>query len=203
MTWKQWISVLKLSQMWYMDLIQDLALRKVSTQIHHADEWRTALSISTQWKIEALRTTAIDELAGLLTAAEKVRYGNQYSVKPWLLQGYKDFVMRASGISATEEEQIGAHRTSNLFRLRHRRLEDSISADVILFEIETTFDREFANIAAFDSSPISYLRPKLRTVTDPNAIQLDETYYCVDIILLVNSFKVLVTMTFSLIPLAC
>src|SRR5882762_6592815 len=188
MTWMQWISVLKLSQVWHMTIIEGLALRKVSTQIHHSHEWVAALKIATVLRLQLLRVMAIEMLTSQLGPVEKVQLATTYSVQSWLMQGYKDLVMRDASISAQEEQQLGVARTSNIFRLRGRRLEKSVYQESILADIHNTFEREFDGIAAFDTSPISLFQPNIRTTTDPDTVRLDETYYCEDIILLVKSF---------------
>jgi hypothetical protein len=187
----QWVSVLKLSNMWSMTLIQDLALKQISAKIcdSRSNEWIAALGTATQLRMQELRNIAIEKLEGKIGPVEKVNLAIRYSVKPWLIQGYRELVMRADGISAEEERQLGVRRTSNLFRLRHRRLENAISLDDAVSNIQTIFESEFNSIAAFDCSPISYFRPDLCTATNPDAIRLDETYYCVDIILQVKVFK--------------
>lgn len=168
-----------------MTLIEGLALRKLSTQIHHSQEWIAALKIATQLRIQLLRIMAIDKLTSQLGPVEKVQHATKYKIQSWLMQGCKDLVMRDASISSEEEQQLGAAMTSKIFHLRERRRERRES---ILVDIHTTFKCEFDDIAAFDTSPISLFRPNIRTTTDPDALQLDETYYSEDIILLVKLF---------------
>jgi hypothetical protein len=56
-------------------------------------------------------------------------------------------------------------------------------------DIWKTFAKEFANVAVFNCSPVSHLRPELHTAMDPSVIQWDEEYYCIYIIFSVRSFK--------------
>jgi hypothetical protein len=51
MSWTEWILVLKLSQLWKMKRIHDLALQKIKAQITSSDEWIVALEMSTHLKI--------------------------------------------------------------------------------------------------------------------------------------------------------
>jgi hypothetical protein len=187
MSWTEWTSVLKLSLMWEMNQIHDLVLQKIRSRILNSDEWMAALKISSQLRIQGLREIAIEKLAGELTSPlKKIELGVEYCIQHWLMQGYTEFATRQEVISVEDEEHLGWSRTSNLFRIRHRRLEGASS--YIQNDIQKTFASEFAEIAAFDNSPLSceYLRPDLRTATDPDVIQRDEAYYCVDIVFFVN-----------------
>jgi hypothetical protein len=190
-SWVEWISILKLSLMWQMNLIHDLALQKIEARINNTDEWITVLKISTQLRIKGLRDLAEQMLWGKLGPLKKIELATQCSIESWLLEGYRESVERAEAISIEEEEQLGWNITANLFRVRHRQLNLSTkSAAKLVSDIQTTFAKEFTNIAAFDHSPISYLRPELHTAADPGIIQRDETYYLVDIILSVNFFVI-------------
>jgi hypothetical protein len=172
--------------MWEMKWIHDLALQKIEPQIASSDEWIVALEMSTRLKIRDLRDLAIPLIAQNLSSLEMIKLGTEYNIRPWLLQGYTEFVMRQETISVEDEEKLGQSRTSNLFRVRHRRLE-GLSHDV-QSDIRKTFAKEFADVAAFDCS-FSHLRSELHTATDPGVIQRDEEYYCVYIIFSVRSFK--------------
>jgi len=185
MSWTELTSVLKLSLMWEMKLIHDLALQKIPLRIHNSDKWLAALEISTQLKIRGLREMAIEKLKdGPTSPFKKIELGVKYSIQDWLMQGYTEFVTRQEVMSVEDEERLGWSRTSNLFRVRHRRLEGSPHG--VQSDIRTAFASEFAEIAAFNKSPMSYLRPDLRAATDPDVVQRDEAYYCVDIIFLVE-----------------
>src|ERR1700729_3664889 len=72
MSWMEWTSVLKLSQMWKMKLINDLGLQKIPGRIHNLDQWIAALKISTQFRIQGLREIAIEELTNKLNSLNKV-----------------------------------------------------------------------------------------------------------------------------------
>ena len=191
MSWTEWVSVLMLSQMWEMKRIHDLALQKIKSQIANSDEWIIALRMSTRLKIQDLRNLAIPMIVHNLSSLEKIKLGTECNIQPWLLQGYAEFVMRQETISAEDEEKLGQSRTSNLFRVRHRRLE-ALSHEHdhnIQSDIRQTFAKEFTYVAAFDCSPFSHLRSELYTETDPGVIQRDKEYYCVYIIFSVRSFK--------------
>jgi len=188
MSWTEWISVLKLSQMWKMNQIHDLALQKIKAQITSSDEWIVALEMSTHLKIQDLRDLAIPMIVHNLNSLEKIKLGTEYNIQPWLVQGYTEFVVRQETISVEDEEKLGQSRTSNLFRVRHRRLELGLSHDV-QSDIRKIFAKEFADVGAFDCSLISHLQPELHTATDPGVIRRDEEYYCVYIIFSVRSFK--------------
>jgi hypothetical protein len=192
MSWVEWISVLKLSLMWQMNLIHDWALRRIKTRISNTDGWITVMEVSTQLRIKGLRKLAENILGRKLGPLKMIALATECSVEPWLLNGYKKFVTRAQAISVEEEEQLGWNRAANLFRIRHRQLEKFEKTDLDL-DIRTTFASDFANIAAFDRSPISYLRPALHAVANPGNIQRDETYYHVNIILSVNLFMTFLT----------
>lgn len=183
------MSVLKLSQMWQMTTIHSLALQKIETRINNPDEWITALKISTLLRIQGLRDLSIRMLTGKLSSLKKIELATECKIQPWLLQGYTDFVTREQVISVEEEEQLGWSRTFNLFCVRHRQLESesySWNNGHVKSDIQKTFASEFADIVTFDNSPISHLRPGLRTAA---TIRRDEVYYHVDIIFSVNFFK--------------
>ena len=120
MSWTEWISVLKLSQMWEMELIRDLALHKIQFQIHNSDEWVAALKISTQLRIHGLRDLAIQILACKLNSLKKIELAIECGNQPWLIRGYTEFVTGTDDISAQDAEQLGLRRTSDLLRIRHR-----------------------------------------------------------------------------------
>ena len=191
MSWFEWTSVLKLSQMWQMKRIHDLALRKLPPIIHTTDQWITALKTSTQFKIQELREIAIGKLADELNALQKVELAIECGIEPWLTTAYMEFATRRECISEEEEDRLGQSRTSNLFRVRHRRFQ-AVPPYNVQFDIKKTFESEFVTIAASDSSPVSYWQPNLRTATDSDTIHRDEKYYCIDIIFQVDFFECLV-----------
>jgi hypothetical protein len=189
MSWTEWVSVLMLSQMWGMKWIHDLALQKIKSQITSSDEWIVALQMSTDLKIQDLRNLAISMIVQNLSSLEKIKLGTECNIQRSLLQGYTEFVMRQKTISVEDEEKLGQSRTSNLFRVRHRRLGGLLHDHDVQSDIRKTFANEFTDVAAFDCSSFSHLRSELYTATDPGVIQRDEEYYCVYIIFSVRSFK--------------
>ena len=111
MSWTEWISVLKLSLMWQMKQIHDSALQKIRTRILNSDQWMAALKFSTQLRIQGLREIAIEKLQGELTSPLKmIELAVEYSIQPWLMQGYREFVMRQESISVKDEEQLHLSR---------------------------------------------------------------------------------------------
>jgi len=143
MSWTEWTSALKLSLMWQMKLIQDLALQKIRQRIHNSDEWFAALDISTQLKIQGLREMAIERLSRdePISPLKKIELAFKYNIQDWLMQGYIEFVTRQEVISVEDEEQLGWTRTSNLFRVRHRYLEGAMfsNRNDAELDIQTTF----------------------------------------------------------------
>ena len=195
MSWMEWVSVLKLSSMWQMNRIHGLALQKIEARISNrkTDEWITVLKISTHLRIKGLRDLAI-KMLWTLGPLEQIELAIECCIEPWLLQGYTQLTRRDEAISVQEEERLGWDRVANLFRVRHRQLHAETKRGIKLdSDIQTTFASEFANIAVFDHSPISYLRPELHTAVDPGIIQRDKTYYHVYIILSVNFFTIIST----------
>jgi hypothetical protein len=178
-----------------MKLITDLALQKIEACIDNADGWISALKMSTQQKIQGLRELSIRMLSGRLNSLQKIELATECSVQPWLLEGYTELVTRHEVMSVEDEEQLGWTRTSNLFRVRHRYLEQAMfsNRNDAELDIQTTFASEFDLISAFDLSTVSYLQPDLHTATDSDVIQRDEAYYHVDIIFSVNFFKLFTT----------
>jgi hypothetical protein len=180
--------------MWQMNLIHRWALQKIRARVNNADEWITVLKISTQLRIVGLRDLAKEMLWTKLGPLEKIELATECCIEPWLLEGYTNFITNDKAISVQEEERLGWDRAANLFRVRHRQLDRFANPVVQLdLDIRTTFASEFANIAAFDNSPISYLRPELHTAVDLGFIQRDKTYYHVYIILSVNFFTIIST----------
>jgi hypothetical protein len=176
-----------------MKLITDLALQKIEACIDNADGWVSALKMSTQQRIQGLRELSIRMLSGRLNSLQKIELATECSVQPWLLEGYTELVTRHEVMSVEDEEQLGWARTSNLFRVRHRYLEEFSNRNVAELDIQTTFASEFDLISAFDLSTVSYLQEDLRTATDSDVIQRDEAYYHVDIIFSVNFLKLFTT----------
>ena len=192
MPWDEWISVLKLSKMWQMKKIHCLALQKIPKRIHNLDQWISALKISTRWRIEGLREIAIERLSGGLDSLNKVELAIECGIEPWLTTGYTELVTRKECITTEEEDRLGQTVTSWLFRVRHRRFQAEFETYYdVESDIQKTFQSEFAKIAAFDSSPVSYWQSNFRTATDPNTIHRDEEYYCIDVIFQVNLSKCL------------
>ena len=167
-----------------MKPIYDLAIRKVTAQIQNSAEWIAALKISTQLRIRELREIAIQKLAGHLTSTlQQIEIGIEYKIQSFLLDGYTEFVTRDEVISVEDEAQLGWSRTSKLFRVRHRLLQNPYDIDDVRSDLENTFAEEFAAAeCAIDWSLISHLQPEFHTVTDTNAIQWDKEYYCTDVI---------------------
>jgi hypothetical protein len=165
--------------MWRMDVIHKLILKEFAA--NNTDEWISVLKISTQLRIKGLRALSIEMLWTKLSPPRKIELAIEYGIETWLLRVYRYFMERAECISVEEEEELGWNRTANLFRLRHGLLLEPVQPNFDL-NIRETFASEFADIAAFDHSPISYLRPELCTTSDPTVIQRDEMFYHVDII---------------------
>jgi hypothetical protein len=172
-----------------MKLITDLALQKIEACIDNADGWISALKMSTQQRIQGLRELSIRMLSGRLNSLQKIELATECCVQPWLLEGYTELVTRHEVMSVEDEEQLGWTRTSNLFRVRHRYLEETMFLNDTELDIHTTFAKEFDLISAFDLSTVSYLQPDLCTATDSDVIQRDKAYYHVDIIFSVNVLK--------------
>jgi ribosomal protein S13 len=182
MSWVQWVTVLKLTLLWKMNQIQDVALQKIRGLSQNSHQWIAALKIATELRMHGLREIAIQELNEDLDPLQKIDLATKYSVRPWLIDGYFELVMRKEGIKKEEEQCLGPSRTANLFRVRHQRIEAGNSIEVVS-TIETTFQREFIEIKAFNNAAsVSYLCPDLHTATDSDAIQRDSVFYFEDII---------------------
>jgi hypothetical protein len=89
-SWTEWISALKLSQMFEMKRIYNLALENIQAQVDSSDEWIVALELSTHLKIRDLRELAIPMIVWDLSSLKKIKLGTEYNIQPWLLQGYTD-----------------------------------------------------------------------------------------------------------------
>ena len=128
MPWVAWISVLKLSLMWKMKIIHDLALQKIKARVNNTDEWITILKISTYLRIEGLRDLAAQTLRWTLDPLKKIELATECGFEPWLLDVYKGFLARTQTISVEEEEQLGWNTsevipcTPSSFRAMRRRI---------------------------------------------------------------------------------
>src|SRR6202041_1179882 len=99
MSWVECISLLKLSLMWQMNLIHDSALRRIKTRIKNTDEWITVMGVATQLRIKGLRDLVKRTLGRTLGPLKMIELATEYSIEPWLLNGYKQFATRAEAIS--------------------------------------------------------------------------------------------------------
>ncbi|KIM76078.1 hypothetical protein PILCRDRAFT_78180, partial [Piloderma croceum F 1598] len=83
------------------------------------NEWASALELSCMWQMTKVREMAVQELLQLhKQAVERIQLGTEFQVDSWLLEGYKQLVLKKDGILAEDEEHLGWKTTSKLFRIR-------------------------------------------------------------------------------------
>jgi len=126
MTWKEWFSVLKLSMLWQMDQVKDLAIERITSLPLNIDDWKAVLILSTHSVVNnTIRNAAIQQLIARfpLTPIDRILLARKCHVADWLLSGYNELVQREATISVEEEEQLGLKTTTKLFRVRehHKR----------------------------------------------------------------------------------
>jgi hypothetical protein len=118
MSWIEWSSVLRLSIMWQMDEMQQVAVERISSLPVSTEEWIYVLKLSTQWHISKIRNKAIERLNPHLQPVDRVLLARDCQVSEWLSRGYRAIVDRAETISESDEEKLGTRAAMKLFRLR-------------------------------------------------------------------------------------
>lgn len=122
MSWEDWASVCKLSDMWLLSRLRQEAISKVTTSPKKSDEWIAVLKWSSVQHIPELRTRAIRWLAHKVQGISKIELAKEYKISDWLIDGYKSLVERHDEISTEEESHLGRETISKLFRIRDRYL---------------------------------------------------------------------------------
>lgn len=142
LSWKEWASVLKLSAMYQMEGIENMATERVCTLAAAHRKWEDVLRVSTAWRLHGIHERAIEELDRSSPDETKLKLAMDCGVEKWLLLVYLRLVQRSQTISEAEEETLGQKTTYKLFLLRHRRLQglwDHRSRR----EIENSIHRDF------------------------------------------------------------
>jgi hypothetical protein len=151
MIWSDWASVLELSCMWQMPMIQAEAIRNILGFDVNSAEWKSLLKLSTKLEVTEIRDRAIENLSGVLQPVEMIEVGIDCAVRSLLFAGYKRLVEGQGGISEEDEKRLGHKTTSRLFRMRDQFLQDkyySIRAPWIFIkeEIEKVFAEELREV---------------------------------------------------------
>ncbi|KIM84445.1 hypothetical protein PILCRDRAFT_67743, partial [Piloderma croceum F 1598] len=122
MSWVEWASVLKLSCMWQMTKVQEMAVQ-------------TILELQNQ--------------AADVRPVEWIERGMEFQVDSWLLTGYQQLIQASAGISVEHEELLGQKTTSKLFRIRDAYLQicrrdpySSAAIDSATAQIKEAFSEE-------------------------------------------------------------
>ena len=121
MSWVEWASVLKLSCMWQMTKVHEMAVQKILELQNEADTecQEDLLRLSNKLGVTKIRDRAIEILSGAYAKPiEWIQHGMEFQVDSWLLDGYKQLVQAQAGISVEDEELLGQKTTSKLFRIR-------------------------------------------------------------------------------------
>jgi hypothetical protein len=118
------MSVLKLSHLFGMQVLQSLAMSKITKLPTTKEEWVSVLNFSitiSNLPIPEIRQAALDAISLRFTdPVETVLLARRYKVKKWLIEGYSTLVRRNQIISMDEECSLGVEATYHLLHMRDR-----------------------------------------------------------------------------------
>jgi hypothetical protein len=139
----EWISVFKLTALWQMDRLREIAINRISN--YRMDtiswtDWVYLLDLSTKCQLSDGRELAIQkmsyrsELLGI-----KISLARQYKVRRWFQEGIRSLVDRSNYLSDEEVNQLGTMTAIKLFRIREIRYRTGNSG---VKAIEDAFEAE-------------------------------------------------------------
>jgi hypothetical protein len=124
-----WISVLKLSTLWQMDRLQNVAVQNITSLQGQASEyhWITLFDLSTRHQLRTLRDVAIQELSRCLSAEMVLVLARKYQSKDLFLKGCWAFVQQPEEYGFNERELAKLDMTTvvKLFRCREKCYRDN------------------------------------------------------------------------------
>jgi hypothetical protein len=197
MSWRQWASALKLSTMWQMEEIRQIAFERVFSNLPDSlEEWVGLLRLATSSGLPEIQKIALQHLDKTVTGAKRVQLALEFDKEDWLISGYQQLVEQTDPISEVDEECLGRGTVTKLFKLRHRRLQgrqpgygesdirETICRDMVM-NMET-HDNNGSQVAEADQSDTS---------TGGAAIKRDESLYLTSVVFLVRKFNHVTNMT--------
>ncbi|KAJ3532440.1 hypothetical protein NMY22_g7746 [Coprinellus aureogranulatus] len=82
------------------------------------EEWLSVLKLSTMWFFRHFRKMAIENLGADLDTMEKILFGTEYHVSSWLVEGYRELIVRPAHPTIEEGEKIGFPTVMTLWGIR-------------------------------------------------------------------------------------
>lgn len=149
MSWKDWSSVYKLSDMWFIGRLLQQAIDHIRILPRNSDEWVAVLRWSTKQHIPEVRAKAIQTLDQGIGEARKIELARECNVASWLLTCYKELAERYDEVSAEEEERLGQQATSKLFQIREQFLRNQFMRNI--GDLHAAYDTESAICADFEA----------------------------------------------------
>lgn len=83
------------------------------------DEWTSVLSLSSKWAFAGIREIAIEELADLTSAVDRVLLGRAYSIESWLTPAYMEICKREKPLGLAEGMRLGMHDAILINQIRY------------------------------------------------------------------------------------
>jgi hypothetical protein len=148
-SWVECASALKLSCMWQMTKVQEMAVQTILELQNQADTecQKSLLRLSNKLRITKIRDRAIEILSeAAVEPVEWIQRGMKFQVDSWLLGGYQQLIQASDGISVEHEELLGQKTTSKLFRIRDAYLQHnplfSAPINAVTAQIKEAFSEE-------------------------------------------------------------
>jgi len=144
LSFKEWISVLKLATMWQMDRLHQIAFQKITGVVATKAAWIDVLDVSVLHGLSDVQQLAIQRLSSDSTfrEMEKVLLARKYKVESWLKGGCRELVTRKQYFSDEEDVLLGLKTVSKLYRLREEYREYKHSRRY-LDSMDDPIEREF------------------------------------------------------------
>ncbi|KIJ25466.1 hypothetical protein M422DRAFT_38676, partial [Sphaerobolus stellatus SS14] len=106
---------------------KSLRMREKIDHNWREEEWTSILRLSSKWSMPNVRKLAIKTLAVHASSASKVFLGKEFSITPWIRQGYVELCLQATPLSEKEGERFSWQEIIKIARARER-----INNEVIL-----------------------------------------------------------------------
>jgi hypothetical protein len=122
----EWTSVLKLSAIWQMDRVREIAVERMTRITAGLTEWMAVLDLSIAHQLLEVRELAMRRLSTCAeTGVSRILLARKYQVDAWMREGCQQLVERRECFSDEEEEELGWKTVSKLYRIRDKRFTDS------------------------------------------------------------------------------
>ena len=147
---QEWASVLELSCMWQMAKVCKRAVQEILKLLYQVGQKDLIylLTLSDKLEIPKTRNIFIRHLSKDLEPVKLIQLGIELRVHSLLLNGYTGLVVQIGGISTEHEELLGMKKTSKLFRIRDKYLQNQqhcgfeYERSVLMSEVEQLFAEE-------------------------------------------------------------